>query len=266
MRVLVTRPQPQADEWVATLQALGVDAVALPLLAIEAAPDPAALRRAREAVGRMALVMFVSPSAVERFFDGADPTLVAAFSAPDAPIAGGTGPGTHAALRRAGVPEAAIVTPSPEGGRFDSEALWQRLQSMAIGWRGRHALIVRGEGGRDWLAETLRSAGAEVAFAEAYRRAAPRLDAPQQALLADALSRPTAHCWLLSSSEAVRQLPALAPSADWSRASALATHERIADTARSLGFGDVEQVDVTPEAVAARVRRSIQSRDPSSRP
>jgi uroporphyrinogen-III synthase len=266
MRVLVTRPQPQADEWVAKLRMLGVDAAALPLLAIDGAPDPAALQRARGAVAGAAMVMFVSPSAVERFFDGADAALAAAFAADPGPIAGGTGPGTHAALERAGVPEAAIVTPPPDGGRFDSEALWQRLQAMAIDWRARRVLIVRGDGGRDWLADTLRREGAEVAFAEAYRRAAPRLDATQQALLADALARPEAHCWLLSSSEAVRQLRVLAPSADWSRASALATHERIADTARAVGFGRVERVDVAPEAVAARVGRSIQSRDLSSRP
>ena len=40
MRVLVTRPQAQADDWVARLQALGLDAVGLPLLGI--APPPTA--------------------------------------------------------------------------------------------------------------------------------------------------------------------------------------------------------------------------------
>ncbi|NRF67367.1 uroporphyrinogen-III synthase [Aquincola sp. S2] len=252
MRVLVTRPQPQADEWVARLEALGVEAAALPLLHIGDAPDAATLQQAREAARRQALVMFVSPSAVDRFFAGADAALGAAFGG-SGPLAGSTGPGTQAALLRAGVPAAAIVSPPAHRQRFDSEALWRALLALQLDWRGRSVLIVRGEGGRDWLAETLRQQGAEVHFVEAYRRAAPRLDPAQQALLADALARPSAFCWLFSSSEAVRQLPLLAPQADWPAMRALATHERIVDTARSIGFGQVDEVGVAPAAVAKRL-------------
>ncbi|MEK8048970.1 uroporphyrinogen-III synthase [Ideonella sp. DXS22W] len=243
--VLVTRPQPQADEWVGRLQALGLPASALPLLAIGDAPDAAAVRAAWATVPSRTLVMFVSPSAVERFFA----------QRPDAAVwpatvwAGSTGPGTARALRTAGVPAAAIVSPPEADGRFDSEALWRCLQPRRD-WQGGSALIVRGEGGRDWLADTLRAAGAQVAFVEAYRRGAPVLDAAQQARLAVALDRPAAHAWLFSSSEAVGHLPQLAPGADWSTSLALATHPRIAASAQALGFGLVRQVSPSPEAVA----------------
>ena len=45
--------------------------------------------------------------------------------------------------------------------------------------------------------------------------------------------------WLFSSSEAAGHLPALLPGQDWRRARAIATHPRIADTVRSLGFSEV---------------------------
>jgi len=118
-------------------------------------------------------------------------------------------------------------------------------------WAGAAALVVRGETGRDWLADALRQHGAQVHFVEAYRRTVPVPSPAQQALLAQALAQPSAFCWLFSSSEAVGHLPALAPGADWSRARALATHPRIAEAARRLGIGQVGLAEPSPQAVAA---------------
>ena len=68
MRLLVTRPQPQADEWVAALRGAGFDAAALPLLDIVPAENPAALRAAAAQLPALTLVVFVSPNAAQRFF------------------------------------------------------------------------------------------------------------------------------------------------------------------------------------------------------
>jgi len=249
--VVVTRPQPQADDWVAQLRSQGVPAAALPLLGIAGPADADAVHAAWQRVAQQALVMFVSPSAVERFFA----LRPAALAWPGGVLAGGTGPGTRRALRQAGVPEAALVTPPEAAGRFDSEALWVVLQPRCD-WRGRSALIVRGEGGRDWLADTLRQQGAQAHFVEAYRRTVPVPDAAGQAVLQAALARPQSHVWLFSSSEAVGHLPALVPQAHWSDAGALATHARIADAARRLGFGRVGLVQPAPDAVAAALRQA----------
>ena len=260
--LLVTRPQPQADEWVASLRALGLRAVALPLLGIAPPADPAPVRAAwavlagtatdnatghppgQEPACSPSLVMFVSPSAVDRFFA----LKPAGLAWPVGVIAAGTGPGTGRALLAAKVPAAAVLTPPDDENQFDSEALWVVLRSR-VQWAGSAALIVRGEGGRDWLADTLRQQGASVHFVEAYRRTEPVLDAPAQAALQQALAQPAACCWLFSSSEAVGHLPTLAPGVDWSPAVALATHPRIAAAARRLGFGRVVQVPPSPEAV-----------------
>jgi len=244
LRVLVTRPQPQADEWVQRLGALGLRAAALPLLQTGEAGDPAALQAAAADLPGCALAMFVSPSAVAHW----RARLPADWAWPAGVWAGATGPGTQAALRAAGVPEAAIVAPPADGGRFDSEALWAELAARRD-WRGARVQIVRGVGGRDWLADTLRAAGAAVLLVEAYRRSAPVPDAAGRAVLAEALAAPGNHVWLFSSSEAVGHLPMLAPGADWAGARALATHPRIAEAARALGCGRVGLVLPSPEAV-----------------
>lgn len=257
VRVIVTRPQPQAAQWVDQLAALGTPAAALPLLGIADTPDAAAVSTAWQQLPACALAMFVSPSAVERFAAHRPPGT----GWPDGVLAGSTGPGTQAALRNAGVPDEAIVTPPAEAGRFDSEALWAELVRRRD-WTGTQALIVRGEGGRDWLAATLAQHGARVHFVEAYRRTAPVLDGGGRALLQQALAEPALHAWLFSSSEAARHLPALAPGADWADAWALATHDRIAEAARGLGFGRVERVDPSPAAVSAHITRALQSARP----
>jgi uroporphyrinogen-III synthase len=254
--LLVTRPQPQADAWVARLQALGLAASAFPLLGIDGPSDPVPVQAAWATLARgaddgqrpLAMVMFVSPSAVQRFFDCRPPGQ----AWPADVVAAAPGLGTRQALLQAGVPAAALCSPPDDGGPFDSEALWAVLQPRCH-WPGASALVVRGESGRNWLADVLRQQGAQVHFVEAYRRTVPVPSEAARRLLAAALAEPLAHCWLFSSSEAVGHLPVLAPSADWSQARALATHPRIADAARRLGMVQVQTVAPTPDAVAAQV-------------
>lgn len=254
MRVIVTRPPAQAAAWVARLQALGVDAVALPLIGIAPPDDPAPVQAAWRMLEGCALVMFVSPNAVQHFFalrpEGA--------AWPAALQAGSTGPGTSAALRDSGLAAAQVVEPPPDAPSFDSEALWQQLAGRD--WRGRRVLVVRGEEGRDWFAGTLCEHGARVDFVAAYRRLPPVADAAGQAVIDAARAAPQAHLWLFSSSEAIGHLQRLAPGADWRAAAAAASHPRIAETARAAGFGRVDEIAPDPAAVAAAIQaRSIQS-------
>lgn len=253
MRVLITRPRAQADALVAELRAAGIDAVALPLIDIAPTADPHAVQQAWHQLPACALAMFVSANAVQHFMR----LRPAQASWPAGVLAGSTGPGTSAALRAAGVPPPLLVEPAAEV--FDSEALWQRLRGRD--WAGRQVLVVRGEGGRDWLAEQLGSAGATVHFVAAYARRPPALDAAGRALLDAALAQPQAHLWVIGSSEAVGHLACLAPQADWSGAAALAPHPRIAEALRRLGFGRVRQVAAGAAALAAALREgpSIQS-------
>ncbi|MES1161549.1 MAG: uroporphyrinogen-III synthase, partial [Rhizobacter sp.] len=115
--------------------------------------------------------------------------------------------------------------------------------------------VVRGDGGRDWLADTLRRHGAQVDHVAAYRRAAPRLDAAERALLHAALAAPAAHLWFFSSSEAIAHLEALAsPGADWRSAQAIGTHPRIVERARQTGFVQVVEARPSLDAVVACIQ------------
>jgi uroporphyrinogen-III synthase len=246
MRVLVTRPVAQAGEWVQQLRSAGLQAEALPLIAIAPAPDTAAVAAAWAALPEQALVVFVSPNAVAHFF-AAQP---AGLNWPATVTAASPGPGTTRVLRGLGVP--AIVESADDAPQFDSEALWQQLSQRE--WAGRRVLVVRGASGRDWLAEQLRGRGAELSFVTAYSRSAPQLTPPQQRLLEQALAEPRDHLWFFSSSEAIDHLQALAPQAEWSTGLAVATHPRIAERARRLGLGRVIEARPSLEAVVACIQ------------
>ena len=245
-RVIVTRPAREAPRWVDALRAAGFDAQALPLIAIEPVEDAvarAALERARHEAAERDAVMFVSAAAVEHFFAPAPAEGAAVGEAPEpAPrCCWATGPGTVRALRRAGVPETRIDAPSGEAATFDSETLWARVRAR-VG-AGTRVLIVRGGDawarptGRDWLMRAIEGAGGVVDTVVAYRRLEPCLDDAARALAMAASG--DGSVWLFSSSEAVAHLHRALPTADWRAARAVATHERIAQTAREAGFGRV---------------------------
>lgn len=252
MRVIVTRPAAQAAPWVDALRALGVTAEALPLINIAPPTDPVPVAAAWGGLAQCRLVMFVSANAVQQFFA----QRPAGAGWPAGVLAGATGPGTAAALQTAGVPDDQCVAPPDDAPSFDSEALWALLRERD--WAGADVLVVRGEDGRDWLAEQLRGRGAQLRFVAAYRRQAPTPDAAGRRLLDQARAEPGAQLWLFSSSEALAHLRALAPDADWSASRALASHPRIVQAARDLGFAQVELVAPRPAAVAAKLA-SIQS-------
>ena len=251
MRVLVTRPAAQAEEWVAALTRCGLDAVALPLISIAAAQDPSTLRTAWAALASHQLIFFVSPNAVECFF-AARPDHQAW---PPGLQAASPGLGTSAALLRRGVPARLIVEPHVDADQFDSEALWQVLQTQA--WEEASVLVVRGDGGRDWLAGQLRGAGASVSFVSAYRRVAPQFSDTSASVLQTALAAPKGHVWLFSSSEAVTNLMQLkqveAVPVNWSLATAVTTHLRIVQSAEAAGFGKVLSCRPTLDAVVQQL-------------
>ncbi|HNU11938.1 MAG TPA: uroporphyrinogen-III synthase [Rubrivivax sp.] len=243
MRVVVTRPAAQGQRLVCELRSLGAEAVALPLIEIAGPADPQAVRRAWAELPQVAFAMFVSANAVEQFF-AARPVLS---GWPAEVLAGSSGPGTTAALLAAGVQRSQVLDPGAQG-PFDTDTLWER-RLYARDWTGKRVLVVRGEHGRDWLAEQLRAAGARLQFLAAYRRLVPVPDDAMRGVLAAALAQPQAHCWHFSSSEAIANLAMICPSFDPSGSRALVTHPRIAVRARELGFGRVEEVGLHAQDV-----------------
>lgn len=286
MHLLLTRPRAQIDDWAGRMAALGVPTLSLPLIEIEPAGSAVEIAAAWRDLSGTRLAMFVSPNAVTHFFAARPPGL----PWPGGTLAATVGPGSARELLAHGVPVDLLVQPPEASASLDSEHLWPELRRVAgADWSGRRALLVRGDGGREWLGDRLREAGAEVAALAVYRRRCPRLDDDGRALLARALRAPREHIWLFSSSEAVGHLetltarmastdPAITPACgarvspasgtppegvqaapaggapDWSRALALATHERIAQRAQALGVGRVVLVRPAAAAVAEGFR------------
>jgi uroporphyrinogen-III synthase len=244
-RLLVTRPRPQCADWLARLAELGVDAAALPLIEILPARDAAPVHDAWAALPRVDLAVFVSPNAVEQFFARAGGAAW-----PAATLAACVGPGSARALVAHGVPAGQVVQPAADAANLDSEHLWQQLQPRRP-WRDARVLLLRGDGGRDWLAERLREAGAQVEAVTVYHRSGPRLGAAEQALLTAARARPADHVWLFSSAEAIGHLAGESLAGQ----RAIATHPRIAEAARAAGFDPVVLARPDPEAVARAWKR-----------
>jgi uroporphyrinogen-III synthase len=234
--VVITRPRAQAIELARAVAAIGRTAKVLPLLEISPLPDQSVLGATLARLADYALVAFVSPNAID-----------AAFAHIDAWPAGTRlavlGEGSRAALARHGIHDAntTILSP-PDPAHSDSEHLLQALDLAALA--GRRVLIVRGESGRELMADALRAAGAVVDTVAAYRRAVPPLSPALAADLDDLLARP--NDWIITSSEALRGLVGLVQRLDSGAAVSkmqqqhlIVPHARIADTAASLGFGRV---------------------------
>lgn len=250
MRVIVTRPGPQAGKWVNALRNAGLDALSLPLIEIVGPPDEQAVTSAWKRLSHFDAVMLVSANAVEQFFahapqDAAQAQLQAALQ----PRFFVTGPGSLEALLKVGVERGRIDVPNHASAQFDSEALWQAVgHQVRPGWR---VLIVRGNRdadagddatastgvGRDWFAARLHERGSAVEFLVAYVRRAPVMAANTVALMQVAAS--DGSVWLFSSSEAVSNLSVLMAGQSWSQARAVATHPRIAQSLLTAGFGVV---------------------------
>lgn len=247
MRVVVTRPAGDAAPWVAALEAAGHTALSLPLIDIAPAPTHDALNQAWAQWPQWQAVMFVSAQAV-RFFFARQPQGLQISAHPTRCWA--TGPGTRKALLEAGVPLSRIDSPPDTAGQFDSEALWQGVKGGVT--PSVPVLIVRGTEarsagsqaavdhtgvGRDWLSQQLLAARVPVHYVVVYQRQAPAWTPAQSAQAALAAS--DGSVWLLSSSQAVAHLHQSLPQQDWSRARCLATHARIAQAARAVGFAEV---------------------------
>ena len=116
--------------------------------------------------------------------------------------------------------------------RFDSESLLALSEMTDV--FGKKILIVRGVGGRDVLAETLKARGAKVTFAECYQRINPQTNCD---LLAQLWAEKKLHGIVVTSSEAMRHLLDLAGYADWLKHVTLfVNHARIAELPLQMGF------------------------------
>lgn len=114
------------------------------------------------------------------------------------------------------------------------------LQNIA----GKRALILRGNGGRELIGDTLTARGAEVTFCECYQRCAIHYDGAEEAMRWQ--SREVTMV-VVTSGEMLQQLWSLIP--QWYRehwllhCRLLVVSERLAKLARELGWQDIKVAD-----------------------
>jgi uroporphyrinogen-III synthase len=243
--VLVTRPAAQARELCRLIEEAGGRPVPFPTVEIRPSRSPDAARALLRA--GCDLVIFISRNAVEHALallpdraaltgglagDSTGPSSVEgsgeATAAGSGPQLAAVGRATATAMQEAGLAPHLV----PASG-FDSESLLALPALTRVA--GKRVLIVRGEGGRAKLGETLTQRGASVAYAEVYQRVPPATDAA--ALVPEwqqSLSFVTA-----TSDEILVNLLAMVPEAEhrWLRRLPLAVlSDRNASTAIELGF------------------------------
>lgn len=228
VHIAVTRPPEQATKLNAAITAAGGAVISFPLLDIASLPDLTAFHAAITPLAQFDWAVFISSNAVQYGMPLLQQNLLpATLSLPASLKFAAIGPTTASALHGFGI--AQVLTPSD---RFDSESLLAlpELQQM----QGRRVLIVRGVGGREVLAETLKQRGAEVVFGECYRRINPQTDA---ALLAQSHSAGQLQGVIITSSEALRFLLDLAADSVWLQATPVfVNHDRIAEQAAAHGL------------------------------
>ena len=166
--VLVTRPAGQAQGLIDALMAAGHQVMHQPVLAItglDSDTDGAIITALRDRVmhlDRYRHIIFVSTNAVEQGMHWLEQFW------PQWPVGldwHAVGAATAAALASHG------IDASEPGGAMNTEALLAQPGLSRV--QGDRVLIVRGVGGREAMAGTLRSRGAAVDYLECYRRVVP---------------------------------------------------------------------------------------------
>lgn len=264
LRILVTRPREQAVQLAQRIEQAGGVPLLFPLLDIAAAQDSQTLDEQISHLAQFDLAIFISPNAVQYGMAAIRSAGNMSLPCPpknvrikpsDSGVADGRqlpqsagcasnvslpptlkiatiGQGSAKALSELGI--ANVIAPAE---RFDSEGLLAlpELQHVA-GWR---VMILRGDGGRELLGDTLKARGATVEYVTCYQRSKPLQDAA--ALLnaiPDAItvtsSEALGYLWNMlddDSRTVLRDTPLFVP------------HARIAELARTQGW---RQVHLTP--------------------
>lgn len=233
LRVLLTRPEGRNGALQSALQSAGADVTVAPLLAIVPLEslDATAQQRCRQRIldlDHYSIVIFISVNAVEQGCELIDtywpqwPMGLELFA---------IGEATARALQARGLP----VSEAGEGA-MNSEALLALAALQHIDQQ--RILIVRGLGGRETLAETLRQRGARVDYAECYGRAATAISGGELAAL---LIQHQINTVVLNSGETLARFVALTTAQQRQGFAAIVPSARVAELAATASFGDTEQ-------------------------
>ena len=230
-RILITRPGHQADHLCELIANAGGECVLFPTIEIQATLNSEKLSNCFSEIDEYDFVIFVSRNAVKAAFDHYLP--------PDLPetiqlLA--IGSGTAAVL--AGMNLTNVLH---AGVQADSESLLQLPELQSDFVRNKKILIVRGIGGRELLADNLKTRGAIVDYAEVYKRCLPEYEIQERH---EIWQNNVPEAVIVSSNEGLENLLKLTQEADRKqlfKTPLVVMSVRNADLAKEKGFvSDIE--------------------------
>lgn len=161
-KILVTRPEHQSENLCHLIEQQGWQAIRFPVIDIQARELSTQDKRCVQQIEQYQYLFFVSANAV----NFALPLINGKIQYLHKVLYVAVGKATYSALLNHGIRSVLV----PADG-FNSEAIlaMPELQTLT----GLPCLIVRGDGGRELLANTLRERGARVDYLEVYKRVMP---------------------------------------------------------------------------------------------
>jgi len=165
INVLVTRPAQQASSLCSKLEAENFNAIGYPSIEIQTIKNPSLANKQLANISQKDYLIFTSVNAVlhtdlllNKHWPALNNTLVA------------IGPKTAEALNIIGL-KPSIVAHKP----FNSESLIKQFNLLL---NNKTCAIIKGEGGRTFLAEQLRQRGMSLTHIDVYRRGIPQHTPP----------------------------------------------------------------------------------------
>jgi len=168
-RVLVTRPAHQAGEFMQQIELHGGKAISFPAIEIQSVEQDSALLDKLAKVNDYDMLIFISANAVNYCAKQLQALKINPQNIKSKIAV--IGKATCAAATSVGFD----VTIEPHSG-FNSEALLKLTELQDEQVRSKSILIVRGVGGLEQLPNVLSKRGADVSFAEVYKRKMPLHD------------------------------------------------------------------------------------------
>ncbi len=226
--ILVTRPKAQAEALCALITACGGRAVRLPTVEIAPLQDNREAARIFTDLASCDWLVFISANAVYY----AQAICAGKIPVPAQLKVAAMGKSTANELKNIKIK--VDLLPKEQ---FNSEAFLALPEMQSV--YGQKIVIVRGEGGREHLAEKLESRGAEVVYAEVYRRLCPETTVTP---LLSLWKQHGIHVVTVTSAEILRNLMKLvgAPGMEFLRQTPIVVpSNRIAQDARNYGLSKV---------------------------
>lgn len=223
---MVTRPAHQAAKLAEGITAMGAEAFLFPTLAILPAVLTQEDKKKIQQIHQYDIIIFISPNAVEHGLNH----IQAITKLPETTLLATIGQGSANSLN-AKLGKQADIVPKEN---FNSEGLLatDNLQNVS----NQRILIIRGNGGREHLKQTLQQRGAKVDYLNVYQRIKPDTNTSD---LVQYLQNNQIDAIVITSAESLKNLLELTPKEVTSqllKVPLLLINNRLIDIAKETGF------------------------------